>query len=295
MSILISDFDGTLTRYDFFELVRKRWPFPPEDDPWEKFVSGEITHFEALAEIFAHIRTSEADLLALANSMELDLSFAKSARELQNRRWEIVIASAGWIKHQGDHGSDKKRKDGRNKQKGVRPVEVFAKNSPQLENERRTERKYPELSKWNRYRTRLRSQKLPQSEKWDSCSEQNPDGGSQGSQCTKDIRAMQGGRFRMLRAISRLGSRRSQTCDTRFVFRETDAVFRQENRQEQADRPTYHGWEFIIECCHDRHRQNTGQDRKLNEKQVPSYLVGLHVPSVGSVSNRRLSAERSPG
>jgi 2-hydroxy-3-keto-5-methylthiopentenyl-1-phosphate phosphatase len=95
MSILISDFDGTLTRYDFFDLVRKRWPFPPEDDPWEKFVSGQITHFQALAEIFSRIRTSEADLLELANSMELDSSFAKSARELQNRGWEIVIASAG--------------------------------------------------------------------------------------------------------------------------------------------------------------------------------------------------------
>jgi 2-hydroxy-3-keto-5-methylthiopentenyl-1-phosphate phosphatase len=95
MSIFISDFDGTLTRFDFFELVRRRWPFPPEDDPWEKFVGGQITHFQALAEIFARIRTSEADLLELANSMELDSSFAKSARELQDRRWEIVVASAG--------------------------------------------------------------------------------------------------------------------------------------------------------------------------------------------------------
>jgi 2-hydroxy-3-keto-5-methylthiopentenyl-1-phosphate phosphatase len=62
MSTLISDFDGTVTRYDFFERVRKRWPFPPEDDPWEKFVAGQITHFQALAEIFGRIRTSEADL-----------------------------------------------------------------------------------------------------------------------------------------------------------------------------------------------------------------------------------------
>lgn len=95
MSILVSDFDGTLTRYDFFDLVRKRWPFLPEDDPWEKFVAGQITHFQALAEIFARIRTSEADLLELANSMELDASFPKSARALQDRGWEIVIASAG--------------------------------------------------------------------------------------------------------------------------------------------------------------------------------------------------------
>jgi 2-hydroxy-3-keto-5-methylthiopentenyl-1-phosphate phosphatase len=95
MGILISDFDGTVTRYDFFDRVRKRWPFPPKDDPWEKFVAGEITHFQALAEIFASIRTTEADLLELADSMELDASFAKSVRTLQDHGWEVVIASAG--------------------------------------------------------------------------------------------------------------------------------------------------------------------------------------------------------
>ena len=95
MGILISDFDGTITRYDFFDRVRTRWPFPLQDDPWEKFVEGEITHFQALAEIFARIRTTEANLLELADSMELDASFAKSARVLHDRGWEIVIASAG--------------------------------------------------------------------------------------------------------------------------------------------------------------------------------------------------------
>jgi hypothetical protein len=39
MSILISDFDGTVTRYDFFGRVRKRWPFSAQDNPWEKFVA----------------------------------------------------------------------------------------------------------------------------------------------------------------------------------------------------------------------------------------------------------------
>jgi 2,3-diketo-5-methylthio-1-phosphopentane phosphatase len=95
MGILISDFDGTITRYDFFDRVRKRWPFPAQDDPWEKFVEGEITHFQALAEIFASIRTTEADLLGLADSTELDPSFAKPVRALQDHGWEVVIASAG--------------------------------------------------------------------------------------------------------------------------------------------------------------------------------------------------------
>jgi 2,3-diketo-5-methylthio-1-phosphopentane phosphatase len=95
MPILISDFDGTITRYDFFDRVRQRWPFSPQDDPWEKFVSGEKTHFQALVEIFASIRTTEADLLELADSTELDPSFADSIRALQDHGWEVVIASAG--------------------------------------------------------------------------------------------------------------------------------------------------------------------------------------------------------
>jgi 2-hydroxy-3-keto-5-methylthiopentenyl-1-phosphate phosphatase len=102
MNVLVSDFDGTLTRYDFFDLVRKRWPFSPENDPWEKYVAGRITHFEALAEIFLSIRTSQASLLELVTSMELETGFAESIRVLQNCGWEVVIASAGcdwYIKH----------------------------------------------------------------------------------------------------------------------------------------------------------------------------------------------------
>jgi 2-hydroxy-3-keto-5-methylthiopentenyl-1-phosphate phosphatase len=76
MNTLVSDFDVTLTRNDFFDLVRQRWPFPPEDDPWEKYVAGEITHFEALARIFVRIRRSQASLLELVESMELETSLA---------------------------------------------------------------------------------------------------------------------------------------------------------------------------------------------------------------------------
>lgn len=95
MGILVSDFDGTLTRFDFFDRVRQRWPVPLEDDPWEKYVAGEITHFEALAQIFLRIRTSEASLLDLADSAQLDAGLAESIRVLRDSGWDIVIASAG--------------------------------------------------------------------------------------------------------------------------------------------------------------------------------------------------------
>jgi 2-hydroxy-3-keto-5-methylthiopentenyl-1-phosphate phosphatase len=60
--ILVSDFDGTMTRWDFYALVRKQWPLPPNDDPWEQYVAGWLAdalsfrgeafhHFEDWAEL----------------------------------------------------------------------------------------------------------------------------------------------------------------------------------------------------------------------------------------------------
>jgi 2-hydroxy-3-keto-5-methylthiopentenyl-1-phosphate phosphatase len=95
MNILVTDFDGTLTRFDFFDLVRKRWPVRKEDDPWEKYVAGQITHFEALAEIFARIRTDERTLLELADSMDLDPDLDASLQKLREHDWQVVVASAG--------------------------------------------------------------------------------------------------------------------------------------------------------------------------------------------------------
>jgi 2-hydroxy-3-keto-5-methylthiopentenyl-1-phosphate phosphatase len=93
--ILVTDFDSTVTHHDFYELVRKRWPVPPGDDPWEKYVAGTLTHFEALAEIFSRIRGSVEELHLLADGMEVFSDFAATVRSLQAAGWEVVIASAG--------------------------------------------------------------------------------------------------------------------------------------------------------------------------------------------------------
>ena len=93
--VLVSDFDGTMTRYDFYDLVRRQWPLPPGDDPWENYVAGRCTHFEALAAIFGRLRCDEPALLALVNRMELDPTLPESARRLGAAGWEVVVASAG--------------------------------------------------------------------------------------------------------------------------------------------------------------------------------------------------------
>jgi 2,3-diketo-5-methylthio-1-phosphopentane phosphatase len=92
---LVSDFDSTMTQHDFFELVRCRWPSSPESDPWNRYVAGELTHFEALAEIFAGIRADEAVMLELIASMKLDPRLAEAVSALRVKGWRIAVASAG--------------------------------------------------------------------------------------------------------------------------------------------------------------------------------------------------------
>jgi len=92
---LVTDFDGTMTRRDFYDLVRERWPVPPDDDPWDHYVSGRITHFEALAAIFARIRSPESALRELAVRMDLDPELPQAVRALQAAGWRVIVASAG--------------------------------------------------------------------------------------------------------------------------------------------------------------------------------------------------------
>ena len=94
-SALVTDFDGTLTKNDFFRLVVER--FLPEDAPdyWGQYRSGSLSHFDALAGIFRHLRTSEDQLLATARDMELEPELPGLLDRLHARGWRVIVTSAG--------------------------------------------------------------------------------------------------------------------------------------------------------------------------------------------------------
>jgi 2-hydroxy-3-keto-5-methylthiopentenyl-1-phosphate phosphatase len=93
-SILVSDFDGTMTRFDFYDLVCKAFP-DIAGGFWQQYERGEITHFEALRLIFAGIRAPEARLLEIIEAMQLDPQCLKAVRQLDAQGWELIVASAG--------------------------------------------------------------------------------------------------------------------------------------------------------------------------------------------------------
>lgn len=94
-SILVSDFDGTVTGEDFFQLVVSHLLTPKDMQPWDEYLEGRLTHLKALQRIFGKIRAPESDVVALLDDMRPDPEFAESLASLRAANWEVVIASNG--------------------------------------------------------------------------------------------------------------------------------------------------------------------------------------------------------
>jgi 2,3-diketo-5-methylthio-1-phosphopentane phosphatase len=94
-NVLVSDFDGTMTRNDFYKLAVE-W-LVPRGTPnfWSEYRAGTITHFEALRRYFETIRASETEVLAVVDRMELDPGLPAAVEELRQAGWGVIVTSAG--------------------------------------------------------------------------------------------------------------------------------------------------------------------------------------------------------
>ena len=90
-----------MTQFDFFDVARRDLPSIAERDHWADYVDGRITHFEALARIFADIRTDWDGMASVLDKMKLDPALPGAVRRLQAAGWTIIVASAGssWYIH----------------------------------------------------------------------------------------------------------------------------------------------------------------------------------------------------
>ncbi|MDR3618010.1 MAG: HAD-IB family phosphatase [Paludisphaera borealis] len=94
-SLLVSDFDGTMTREDFYQLTIKNLLPADVPDYWVDYRAGRITHFQALQAYFAAIRADESTVRAIVERMQLDPKIATGVRNLDRAGWDVVITSAG--------------------------------------------------------------------------------------------------------------------------------------------------------------------------------------------------------
>lgn len=92
---LVTDFDGTITKIDFFHLVIDRLLEERDIEPWEDFEAGKITHFEALKRIFEKIRLTTEELHEFIREIPVEECFLDTVEFCRKNNIDIYIVSAG--------------------------------------------------------------------------------------------------------------------------------------------------------------------------------------------------------
>ncbi len=95
MPVLVTDFDGTFARRDFYELILERHDPPGARVDWQRFIDGEASLSTALSAVFGALRTDERGADELVAALDPAPGAAEAARRLQRAGWDIVVASAG--------------------------------------------------------------------------------------------------------------------------------------------------------------------------------------------------------
>jgi HAD superfamily phosphoserine phosphatase-like hydrolase len=93
--VLVTDFDGTITRRDFFWLVVEAFAPAHLEEHWRKYTTKQITHFEALAGIFDKLELSEEAMNALLDRAEPEPELRAWLDRLDRGGWDVVVVSAG--------------------------------------------------------------------------------------------------------------------------------------------------------------------------------------------------------
>lgn len=92
--LLLTDFDGTMTERDFYRRALDHLP-DEVGEFWQQYEQGEITHFEALRRIFAHLPGDEDQVMAIARETRLDPQVRSAVQALRAAGWQTVVVSAG--------------------------------------------------------------------------------------------------------------------------------------------------------------------------------------------------------
>jgi len=94
--ILISDFDGTISKADFFWYVVDKLLNKQKDlQPWDDYLAGKITHFEALAGIFSKIKLTEKEFKEFVLNIPIEDGFVQTALFCNKNNIPFYILSAG--------------------------------------------------------------------------------------------------------------------------------------------------------------------------------------------------------
>lgn len=94
---LISDFDGTISKKDFFYMVIDTLLKDKKDAlvPWTQYLNGKIKHIDALTGIFSQIHLTQQELDDFISTIEVDSYFYDTAKYCNDNKIPFYICSAG--------------------------------------------------------------------------------------------------------------------------------------------------------------------------------------------------------
>ncbi|MCR4663519.1 MAG: MtnX-like HAD-IB family phosphatase [Endomicrobiaceae bacterium] len=95
--VLISDFDGTISKKDFFYMVIDTLLKDKKDAlaPWHDYLDGKIKHIDALTGIFSQIHLTQQQLDDFISTIEVDSFFYDTAKYCMEEKIPFYICSAG--------------------------------------------------------------------------------------------------------------------------------------------------------------------------------------------------------
>ena len=95
--VLISDFDGTISKKDFFYMVIDTLLKDKKDAlaPWNDYLNGKIKHIDALTGIFSQIHLTQQELDDFISTIEVDSYFYDTAKYCMEKKIPFYICSAG--------------------------------------------------------------------------------------------------------------------------------------------------------------------------------------------------------
>lgn len=95
--VLISDFDRTISKKDFFHMVISELLQDKENTlkPWEDYLAGKIKHIDALSGIFSQIHLPQEELDKFISTIEIDKYFYDTAKFCFDKNIPFYICSAG--------------------------------------------------------------------------------------------------------------------------------------------------------------------------------------------------------
>jgi 2,3-diketo-5-methylthio-1-phosphopentane phosphatase len=91
----MSDFDGTISKIDFFYYVIAKLLSVTDIQPWLDYQNGKIRHVEALTQIFKKIHLNKEDFHNLILELPIEESFVETVQYCRKNNIDFYIVSAG--------------------------------------------------------------------------------------------------------------------------------------------------------------------------------------------------------